>query len=194
MTTHTWTIDPAHSAAGFSLKHMLVATVRGHMGGLEGAIEFDEAAPERSSIEVRIPTASVNTGVEARDGHLRSADFFDTERFPYMVFKSTEVTPDGDAFKILGDLTILDVTRPVVLETTFQGIVPSSQGGRLAAFEAHTKIKRGDWGLTWNKAIDTGGWMVGDEISIDLDMEAVEVAPPVDVTPPVTSGPLVAVA
>lgn len=190
MATHTWTIDPAHSAASFSLKHMLVATVRGHMAGLEGKIEFDEAAPERSSIEVRIPTASINTGVDARDNHLRSADFFDTERFPYMVFKSTDVTADGDNFQIRGDLTILAATHPVVLETTFEGIVPGAQGRRLAAFEAHTRIKRGDWGLTWNKAIETGGWMVGDEIRIDLDMEAVEASPPVEVASPATPDPV----
>jgi polyisoprenoid-binding protein YceI len=178
MTMHTWTIDPAHSGASFSLKHMIVATIRGQLGGFEGKIEFDEAAPEHSSVEVRIPTATISTGMEARDNHLRSGDFFDAEKFPFMVFKSTGITPDGDAFKIRGDLTIRDVTHPVVLETTLEGIVPGMQGGRLAAFEAHTRIKRADWGLNWNKAIESGGWVVGDEIKIDLDMEAVE-APPV---------------
>lgn len=177
MTMHTWTIDPAHSAASFSLKHMIVATVRGHLGGLEGAIDFDEAAPERSSVEVRIPTATITTGVEARDDHLRSSDFFDAEKFPFMVFQSTAIEPEGGAYKIRGDLTIRNITHPVVLETTLAGIVPGMQGGRLAAFEAHTRIRRADWGLNWNKAIESGGWVVGDEIRIDLDMEAVEATP-----------------
>lgn len=173
---NTWTIDSAHSGASFSLKHMMVATVRGHVAGLAGAIDFDEAAPEHSSVEVRIPIATITTGMEARDNHLRSPDFFAAEQFPFVVFKSTGIEPDGDAFKMRGDLTIRDVTRPVVLETTLDGIVPGPQGGRLAAFEAHTKIKRADWGLTWNKAIETGGWVVGDEIRIDLDLEAVQTA------------------
>jgi polyisoprenoid-binding protein YceI len=176
MGMNTWTINSAHSGASFSLKHMMVATVRGHVTGFVGAIDFDEAAPENSSVEVRIPTGTMTTGMEARDNHLRSRDFFAAEEFPFMVFKSTGIEPDGDAFKIHGDLTIRDATRPVVLETTFEGIVPGMQGGRLAAFEAHTKIKRADWGLNWNKAIETGGWVVGDEIKIDLDLEAIEAA------------------
>jgi polyisoprenoid-binding protein YceI len=174
MGTNTWTIDPAHSGASFSLKHMMVATVRGHLAGLAGAIDFDEAAPEKSSVEVRIPTATIATGMEARDVHLRSRDFFAVEEFPFVVFKSTAIEPEGEAFKIHGDLTIRDVTRPVVLDSTFEGIVPGVQGGRLAAFEAHARIKRADWGLTWNKAIEAGGWAVGDEVRIDLDLEATQ--------------------
>lgn len=173
---NTWTIDSAHSGASFSLKHMMVATVRGQFAGLAGVIDFDEAAPENSSVEVRIPAASITTGMDVRDTHLRSHDFLATDEFPYVVFKSTGIEPDGDAFKIHGDLTIRDVTRPVVLDSTLEGIVPGAQGGRLAAFEAHARIRRADWGLTWNKAIETGGWMLGDEIRIDLDLEAVEAA------------------
>jgi polyisoprenoid-binding protein YceI len=153
---------------------MMVAIVRGDLAGVEGVIEFDEAEPAHSSVEVRIPTASVNTGVASRDDHLRSADFFDTGHFPFMIFKSTRIDPDGDAYKIRGDLTIRDVTRPVVLDTTIEGIAPGLQGGRLAGFEAHAKIRRADWGLTWNKALETGGWVVGDEIKIVLDLEATE--------------------
>ena len=174
MGTHTWTIDSAHSGATFSLKHMMVATVRGNLAGLAGTIDLDEAAPENSTVEVRIPTTTINTGMEARDAHLRSGDFLAADEYPFMLFKSTTIEPDGDAFRIHGDLTIRDVTKPVVLESTFEGIVPGMQGGRLAAFEAHAKIKRADWGLTWNKAIETGGWVVGDEIRIDLDLEAIE--------------------
>jgi polyisoprenoid-binding protein YceI len=185
MSTNTWTIDTAHSGASFSLKHMMVATVRGNFAGLEGAINFDEASPEHSSVEVRIPIASITTGMEARDQHLRSRDFFAAEEFPFMVFKSTAIVPDGASFKIHGDLIIRDVTRPVVLETTLGGIVPGMQGGRLAAFEAHTKIKRTDWGLNWNKAIETGGWVVGDEIRIDLDLEAVQAVEAAKVAVPV---------
>ena len=113
----TWNIDSAHSGVDFSVKHMMVATVRGDLAGIEGVIDFDEAEPARSAVEVRIPTASVNTGVASRDAHLRSADFFDAEHYPFMTFKSTGIDPDGDAYKIRGDLTIRDVTRPVVLDT-----------------------------------------------------------------------------
>ena len=170
----TWNIDSAHSGVDFSVKHMMVATVRGDLAGIEGVIDFDEAQPTHSTVEVRIPTASVNTGMTARDAHLRSADFFDAERFPYMTFKSTAIVPAGDAFRISGDLTIRDVTRPIVLDTTIEGVAPGLQGGRLAGFEGHTKIRRSDWGLTWNKALETGGWAVGDEIGIVLDLEATE--------------------
>lgn len=177
MSVNTWTIDSAHSAASFSVKHMRVATVRGQLTGIEGAIDLDEAAPEHSSVEVRIPIATISTGQQARDNHLLSDDFFAADRFPFMVFRSTGIEPDGEAFKMHGDLTIRDVTRPVVFETNLDGIVPGTQGGRLAGFEAHTSIKRADWGLSWNKAIESGGWVVGDEIKIDLDLEAVEAAP-----------------
>lgn len=176
MGMNTWTIDSAHSGASFTVKHMMVATVRGHLGGLVGTIDFDEAAPEKSSVEVRIPTATLSTGMEARDDHLRSGDFFAADKFPFMVFKSTAIQPEDNGFKILGDLTIRGVTRPIALETTLEGIVPGSGAGRLAAFEAHTRIKRSDWGLNWNKAVETGGWVVGDEIKIELDLEATEAA------------------
>jgi polyisoprenoid-binding protein YceI len=177
MGMNTWASDTAHSAASFSLKHMVVATFRGQLADIEGAIDFEEAAPEHSSVEIRIPTATITTGMEARDQHLRSPDFFAAEEFPFMVFNSTGIEPDGEAFKVHDELTIRDVTRPVVLDTTLDGIVPGMQGGRLAAFEAHTRIKRADWGMTWNKALETGGWVVGDEIRIDLDLEAVEASP-----------------
>lgn len=172
----TWNIDSAHSSVGFSVKHMMVATVRGDFTGVEGVIHFDEADPTHSSVEVRIPTESVNTGMELRDEHLRSADFFDAKHFPFLTFRSATIAAAGDEFKIGGDLTIRDVTRPVVLDATIDGITPGMEGGRLAGFEAHTKIRRADWGLTWNKALEAGGMVVGDEIKIVLDLEASEVA------------------
>ncbi|HEY5519620.1 MAG TPA: YceI family protein [Candidatus Limnocylindrales bacterium] len=172
----TWNIDSAHSSVGFSVKHMMVATVRGDFTGVEGVIHFDEAEPTRSSVQVRIPTESVNTGMAVRDEHLRSADFLDAKQFPFLTFKSATIAAAGDAFKIGGDLTIRDVTRPVVLDATIDGIAPGMKGDRLAGFEAHTKIRRADWGLTWNKALEAGGMVVGDEVSIVLDLEATEIA------------------
>jgi polyisoprenoid-binding protein YceI len=172
----TWSIDSAHSSVGFSVKHMMVATVRGDFAGVEGVIHFDEAEPTHSSVQVRIPTASINTGMATRDEHLRSGDFFDAEHFPFLTFKSTGIAADGDAFKVRGDLTIRDVTRPVVLDATIDGIAPGMKGDRLAGFEAHTKIRRTDWGLTWNKTLETGGLLVGDEVRIVLDLEATEAA------------------
>jgi len=172
----TWNIDPAHSGVDFSVKHMMVATVRGNLAGVEGVIEFDEAQPSRSSVEVRIPTASVNTGMTARDVHLRSADFLDAESHPTLTFVSTSVAPKGDRWAITGDLTIRGVTRPVVLAAEPLGVVIGMDGRRHAGFEATTKIKRSDWGLTWNVGLEAGGWLVSDEIAIDLEVAADEVA------------------
>ena len=155
----TWNIDPAHSGVDFSVKHMMVATVRGDLAGIEGVIDFDEAQPTRSSVEVRIPTASVNTGMTARDVHLRSADFFDAERFPYMTFKSTAIVPAGDAFRISGDLTIRDVTRSIVLDATIEGVAAGLQGSRLAGFEGHA----GDPALRLGPDLEQGArdWRLG---------------------------------
>lgn len=172
----TWTIDAAHSSVAFAVKHMMISTVHGTFADLEGTIEFDEQHPERSSVVTRIGTASINTGAAERDGHLRSPDFFDAERYPAISFHSTSIEPRGDRWAIGGELTIRDVTRPVVLDAGFLGVVPGMQGGRRAGFVAATRIDRTDFGLTWNVVLEAGGWLVGETITIELEVAAVEAA------------------
>jgi polyisoprenoid-binding protein YceI len=161
----------------FTGKHMMITKVRGIFKNVSGAIEYDEADPTRSSVEVTIPTATVETGMEPRDNHLRSADFLDVETHPTMTFRSTSIAPRGDRWAITGELTIRGVTRPVVLDAEALGIVKGMDGRRHAGFEATTKIKRSDWGLTWNVGLEAGGWLVSDEIAIELEVAADEVAP-----------------
>lgn len=171
----TWTIDPAHTTVEFAIKHMMVSTVKGHFGPARGTIVIDPADPLRSSVEVTIDASGVDTREAQRDAHLRSADFLDVEHYPHITFKSTRVEPVGeDRFRVVGDLTIRDVTRPVVLDTTFNGEGVSPWGQRVASFTATTRISRKDFGLTWNLALETGGWLVGDEVKILIETEATQ--------------------
>lgn len=170
----TWQIDPAHSSITFSARHMVVATVRGRFTELSGTVELDETEPARSTVEAHIAAASVDTGVESRDNHLRSADFFDAATYPELTFRSTAIEPAGDGYRIHGDLTIRDVTRPVTLDAELSGVVAGMDGKRRAGFGATTRLRRTDWGLNWNVALEAGGWLVGEEIRIQLDVEAIE--------------------
>jgi polyisoprenoid-binding protein YceI len=170
-----WAIDPTHSELGFRVKHMMIATVRGRFRDVVGTIEIDEDDLSRSTVEARVSVASIDTGVDQRDDHLRSADFFDAATYPEIAFKSTKIERAGGGYRVHGDLTIRDTTRSVVLETQPLGVVAGLDGVRRAAFSARTQINRGDWGLTWNVALEAGGWLVGDEIAIELDIAAVEV-------------------
>ena len=172
----TWTIDPTHSQVGFAVRHMMISTVRGQFRDIKVAIDFDEANPERSTVEARIAATSIDTGAGQRDDHLRGADFFDAATYPEIVFSSTSIERDGDAYRIHGDLTIRDQTRPVVLNGEFHGTVAGMDGVRRAALTAHTKISRKDWGLSWNVALESGGWLLSDEIRIELDIAATEAA------------------
>ena len=147
-----------------------------HLQGRDRHAQFDEADPASSRVEVTIPAASVETGMEARDAHLRSADFLDAENHPALTFVSTRIAPKGDRWAIAGDLTIRGVTRPAVLDAEALGIVTGMDGRRHAGFEATTRIKRSDFGLTWNVGLEAGGWLVSDEIAIDLEVAADEVA------------------
>jgi polyisoprenoid-binding protein YceI len=171
----TWAFDPSHAQVEFSAKHMMITTVRGHFGGVEGTIEYDESNPLRSTVTARIPVATIDTGFEQRDGHLRSPDFLDAENHPYIEFRSTRIEPARDGALLHGDLTIRGVTRPVTLEVEQTEVVTGLQGGRITAFSATTKINREDWGLTWNVALESGGWVVGKEIKIAIEIEAAEV-------------------
>lgn len=170
--TGTWTIDPAHTTIGASVKHLMAARVRGSFRSFEGTIEMGDR-PETSSVTVTIDASSIDTGVADRDAHLRSPDFLDAEEHPELTFRSTAVRPTGgDAYEMDGELTIRGVTRPVTLDVHYLGIVTDPWGNEKALFSASTKIDREEWGLTWNQALETGGWLVGKTITIELEVQA----------------------
>lgn len=167
-----WQIDPAHSHAAFAVKHMMVSTVRGQFKDVAATLNFDPENPANASVEATIQVASVATGADDRDNHLRSADFFDVETFPAMTFKSTRVELDGDTVaKVYGDLTIRDVTREVALDVELLGTGTNPYGTQVAGFEASTRINREDFGLTWNVALETGGILIGKDVKIELDVQ-----------------------
>ena len=170
----TWDLDPAHSEIEFAVRHMMVTTVRGQFHKFAVAANFDEAHPELSTIEAHIDASSIDTGMDARDTHLRSPDFFDAAKFPELVFRSSGIKKVGDAYTIEGDLTMHGQTRPVTLDAEIGGIVPDMRGGRRAGFSASTKISRKEWGLTWNGALESGGVLVGDDVKITMDVAVVQ--------------------
>lgn len=174
-STGTWTIDSAHSIAEFAVKHMMVSTVKGRFRSLDGRAYIDEEEPTGSRVTASIDTRSIDTAEPDRDAHLRSADFFDVERFPEIIFASKRVErADGDDWKITGDLTIRDVTREVVLDTEYEGQIVDAWGKQRAALSAETAINRKDFGLTWNRAIEAGGVVVGDRVRITLHIALVK--------------------
>lgn len=171
-----WNLDPAHTHANFSARHMMVSTVRGGFDKVSGTVVFDPQNPAASSVEATIDVASINTGVADRDNHLRSADFLDVENHPTITFKSTNVKVTGDnTADVTGDLTIRGTTRPVTLKVEFLGETMGMNGAPVAGFEAQTKINREDFGLTWNVALETGGVLVGKEIKLNIDAEVMRV-------------------
>ena len=173
----TWKIDPAHTDIAFSAKHMMVTTVRGKFEGVGGTIELDEANPTATTGEIRVAAASLATGFEARDEHLRSADFFDAENHPDIVAKVVSVEDrGGDDYRVTADVTIRGVTRPVTFEAEMNGVVPGMRGGRHAGIHLVGKINREDWGLNWNVALEAGGWLVGRDIKLEVDVALDEVA------------------
>jgi polyisoprenoid-binding protein YceI len=175
MAVTTWHTDPAHADVQFSAKHMMVTTVRGKFADVDGSMILDEADPAASSGSFAVRAASLTTGNEQRDGHLRSPDFFDAETHPDITFVSTVVAPKrGNDFAVTGDLTIRGMTRPVTFDVEFLGLYQGFQGRR-AGFHATTKLNREDWGLTWNVTLETGGWLVGKEIRLEIDLALDEV-------------------
>lgn len=167
-----WQIDPHHSTVTASAKHMMLTTVRGAFSGASGVIDFDPAKPEAGGIELRIPAATVNTGDEKRDAHLRSGDFLDVGTHPEIVFKSTKVTPKGkDHFVVDGDLTIRGTTKPVSVNVELLGIVEDPRAGQRAAFDAKFSFDRSQWGLTWNMPVPSGV-LVSEKITIDTNIAA----------------------
>ena len=172
-----WKIDPAHSQIEFSVKHMMITTVRGRFAKFDGNITVNPRNLLQSSVEGTIEVDSVDTRDTNRDAHLRSADFFDVEKFPTMSFRSTRIEKTGDdEYKVTGDLTIKDNTRPVTFTVTDDGKGKDPWGNQRWGLSGATTISRKDFGLTWNVALESGGWLVGDQVKIQVDMELVESA------------------
>jgi polyisoprenoid-binding protein YceI len=174
----TWNIDPAHSVAEFKVKHMMISNVKGQFTALKGSLTRDEADITNSQLEATIEASSINTGEPQRDAHLKSADFLDVEKFPTLSFKATRIVPAGDGeLTVTGDLTIHGVTREVVFDVEGPTAPAKDPWGnaRIGA-SATTKISRKDYGLTWNAALETGGILVGDEVTITLDVQFVKAA------------------
>jgi polyisoprenoid-binding protein YceI len=170
-----WQIDASHSEIQFSARHMMISTVRGRFNEFSGTVEADDQNPTLATVNVQIETGSIVTGDAKRDGHLRSPDFFDVEKYPQITFKSTRVEQiDAEHGKLYGDLTVRDITKPVVLDFEYAGQAKSPWGTISAGFNAQTKISRKEWGLNWNVALETGGWLVGDEIKISIELELVK--------------------
>jgi polyisoprenoid-binding protein YceI len=170
----TWTIDPAHSTIAFSVRHMMVSNVRGTFSTFSGTVTGDPASPANAVIEATIEATSIDTKESKRDAHLRGPDFLDAAKFPNITFKSTKIEPAGDGkFKVTGDLTLHGVTKPVVLDVEGPSAsIKDPYGNTRAGASATTKIDRKDFGITWSKNMDGGGLVVGDEISITIDVEA----------------------
>jgi polyisoprenoid-binding protein YceI len=175
----SWTLDPVHTHVEFAVRHLMIAKVKGRFTSLEGSVSMEAERPETAQVEVRIDAASITTGNEQRDGHLRSADFLSAEQFPALSFRSRSVQPiDDSLFRMIGDLTIRDVTRAVELRVSREGVVKDPWGNQRAGFTATGKISRSDFGITWNQAIETGGVLVGDEVRITIEAELIRAALP----------------
>ena len=174
MTTQTWQIDSAHSGIHFAVRHLVIAKVRGQFSRWTGALTVPDGDFSRASVDVTIDAASIDTGVADRDTHLRSADFFDVEKFPELTFRGRRVEPKGDdRFALVGDLTIRGTTREVALEVESAGQTRDPWGNLRAGFAARTSVDRKEFGLTWNQALEAGGVMVGDKVEIEIEIEAV---------------------
>jgi polyisoprenoid-binding protein YceI len=173
--TMRWNIDGSHSTAEFSVRHLMITNVKGRFGTVSGTVDYDPENPEASQIDVTIDATSIDTRDEKRDAHLRSPDFFDTEKFPNLTFKSTSVKKTDDGFAATGDLTIHGVSKPVTLEVE----TPSSPnkdpwGNTRIGSSAHAKINRKDWGLNWNSALEAGGVLVGEQVKISIEVSLVQ--------------------
>jgi polyisoprenoid-binding protein YceI len=171
--TRTYKVDPTHSEVFFQVRH-LVTKVRGRFSDFEGTINYNEASPEKSSVEFSIKTSSIDTSVSDRDTHLRSADFFSAEEHPTLTFRSKSIKKTGgESFDVVGDLSVRGTTKEIHLPVTFLGNATDPWGGKRIGFEAETTVNRKDYGLNWNAALETGGFLVGDDVKITLSIQAV---------------------
>ena len=176
MSTTTWKLDPAHTDITFAAKHMMITTVRGTFADVDGTLVIDETDPAAASGEIRVKSASLSTGFDARDTHLRSADFFDVATWPEIVVEFDGVkSVKGDRYRVTADVTIRDVTKPVTFDVEYVGETTNFRGTRHIAFTAKATINREDWGLNWNMALEAGGWLVGKEIKLVVEVVADEV-------------------
>jgi polyisoprenoid-binding protein YceI len=168
--TSTWQLDASHSSIGFSVKHLMIATVKGSFGKYDVSFSGDEDNLSKATVTAKIETASINTGNDQRDGHLRSPDFFDAEKFPEITFTGTKIIGNafGD-FKLVGDLTIRGVTKEITLDATFEGRAKDPWGNARLGYAAKGKINRSEFGLSWNQALEAGGVVVSDEVKISID-------------------------
>lgn len=171
----TYAIDASHSNVEFAVRHMMISTVKGRFAEVQGTVVLPEDG-RQPTVDVTIKTASIDTRADQRDGHLKSADFFDVEKYPELRFKSTKVERANDGYKLTGDLTIKDVTRSVTLDVTEEGAGVDPWGNQKAAFSATGRINRGDFGLSWNAALETGGVLVSDEVKLVIDAQLVKQA------------------
>ncbi len=176
--TTNWSIDPAHSSVSFKVKHMMISDVRGSFRDLQGTVSIDENNPAQSKVDITIVATSIDTGIQKRDDHLRSADFLDVAKYPNLTFSSKEVrNVSNDRFELIGDLTLHGVTKEVVLNVSGPTAEAKDPWGNLRrATQAVTKINRKDFGLTWNSALETGGVLVGEDIQIELDVQFIKQA------------------
>jgi polyisoprenoid-binding protein YceI len=172
----TWKIDPAHTDVSFSAKHMMVTTVRGKFTQVAGELELDEADPLLSRGEIRVAAETLTTGVEPRDNHLRSGDFLDAVNHPTISGTVGRIESEGDRYRVTVDLSIRETTRPVTLDAEFLGMFTGMEGGRRVGFHLTGSLARKDWGLNWNMALEAGGWLVGDEVSLEIEVAADEVS------------------
>jgi polyisoprenoid-binding protein YceI len=178
LTPGVWNVDPVHSSIGFVARHLMVSKVRGQFTSFSGTITIAENRLE-SKVEASVDVGSISTGDETRDGHLKSPDFFDAEKYPTMTLVSTGIEPDGKDYVLHTDLTIKGITKPVDFELEFDGVSGDPWGGTRAGFSAEAEVNRKDWGLEWNVVLETGGVMLGEKVKIQLDVQAVLQVPAV---------------
>ncbi len=172
--TGDYTIDAAHSTIGFTVRHAMVTNVKGKFPDFSGSLHLDGADPSASSASIDVKMDSIDTGSADRDGHLKSADFFRTDEFPTMTFRSTRAESlGGDDFRITGDLTILGTTKPITIDLEFNGAAKDPFGNERVGFEGKAQLLRSEWGLTWNAALETGGVLVSDKIKLNFDISAI---------------------
>ncbi|MGW7003230.1 YceI family protein [Streptomyces sp. NPDC054933] len=175
--TGTYAIDPTHSEIGFAVRHAMVTTVRGQFSEHEGKLYLDGSDPSRSTAEVVIKVASIDTNQEQRDGHLRTGDFFDAETYPEIAFRSTSAQRlDAETYRLTGDLTIKGTSKPVSVDFIFNGSAKDLYGNERVGFEGSTTINRTDWGLTYNAALETGGVLIGEKVKLTFDISAIKSA------------------
>ncbi|CAM5678333.1 YceI family protein [Streptomyces sp. NPDC005930] len=175
--TGDYTVDPAHTTIGFTARHAMVTNVKGKFLDFTGTLHLDGADPSRSTASLDITMDSIDTGSPDRDGHLKSADFFNTGEYPTMTFRSTKAESlGGDDYRITGDLSILGTTRPLTIDLEYYGAAKDPFGNERVGFEGKAEIKRSEWGLTWNAALETGGVLVSDKIKLNFDISAIRQA------------------